>query len=120
MIDANNYDSSKDLLEAIKLHRLSQISQYNPNPSVHVKLLHTFPKEYYEAFISYNWMDKNWCVSVTYHGLSNQGKRYLTYKGARRFSKLETIASMLHTWMNAGTSRIELSTSRWNQIKQVA
>lgn len=113
MINAQDHKTMSSLAGAILDERRRRTSQYNPNPSVRVHVWGD--REWYEAFIHYNPFDKEWCLGVSFHGLSNQGKPYLDMMSAKRYKNIETLCMQIRSWAEVGPKRIHLSVKRWEE-----
>jgi hypothetical protein len=46
------------------------------NPCIRVHLQHNSIGEYYEAFLFWNCLSECYCLSLSFHGIDNQGRRY--------------------------------------------
>ena len=111
MINAHN-KSLDELVTAINQSRSKQYNQFNRNPSVKIRVWGD-EKEWYEAFISYNKWEDHWVLGVSFHGVNNQGKRYLDSLSAKAYADIKLLCIQIMAWADVGPSRIHLSIKRW-------
>lgn len=119
MINAADYKNSEELLQAINNYRKDNYSQYNPNPSIRIKIFEQNDKEYYEGFLSYNPFEKHWIISVTFKGIDNQLKPYIHwFADPLVYKNIKFICNHIMTWHNVGPQRIYLTFKRKGKLHE--
>ena len=102
-LDLRNLSDDNDTLagEVAKALDASRFLGHIPvAAAIHVDFNHNphDERERYRAFISWNYINQNWMMSLTWHGIDNQGRPYTHYEGACAYTRIATIAQHLSIW----------------------